>query len=168
MPSTRATTTSGQRLLLPKGMCAVDVRATPIKISRASVPPYQGTSVAHLATKYRLIWHLFIVYTDAAGVEFFFRGGPQRDSISNFGSITVREGPYVLGTIDWNPHVRTRRVAMGLDICGKDADLRAELGRIAALRKPYKVEGPNSNTVARTLLSKCGLPLLKPPGAAPG
>lgn len=169
MPSTRATATSGQRLPLPKGMCAVDVHATPIKISRALVGPHQGASVAHLAAEdMLLIWHLFIVYTDAAGVEFFFRGGPQRDSALNFGAITVHEGLYVPGTIDWNPQVRTRRIAMGMDVCGKDADLRAELVKIAALHVPYRVGGPNSNTVARTLLSKCGLPLLEPPGSAPG
>jgi hypothetical protein len=44
----------------------------------------------------------------------------------------------------------------------------SELDRIDGLLVPYKPRGPNSNTVASTLLKNCGVPRQKPVLIAPG
>ncbi len=133
--------------------CSVDVRATHIGGILANLP----------------IWHLFVVTTDGAGVERYYRGGPGGPGGDpTYGSITTNDGPYVPGTVDWSPGAPSRTVMAGPAACGHDACLTAELRRIDATTTPYRPTGPNSNTTAATILANCNIPLGKPVWVAPG
>ena len=140
----------------PGGSCKIDVRATHIG-GALSVAP---------------IWHTFVVYTDGAGAEWFFRGGPGKRSCSAtsapYFGIKGDSGRYVAGTVDWSPGAPSTTVLSGATACGKDTCFSSELSRIDAGCTAYAPTGPNSNTVARTLLSKCNVPQAKPVSIAPG
>ena len=141
--------------------CKVDVRAT--KISGLRFLP---------------IYHLFIVYTNSCGVEFYYRGGPGGPAgpgtrcsglpAGGYGSIQTNNGRYVPGTIDWAPGAPSTTVATGSAACGKDSCLRSEMSRIDTTCTAYAPLGPNSNTVVSTALSNCSLPRSKPVLIAPG
>jgi len=111
--------------------------------------------------------HLFIVYTGSDGTEMGFRGGPSERGLSS-SFIATRVGPYDPSFIDWDPRARSKAVKSGPAAHGKDQNLANEALRIDQARIPYKVLGPNSNTVVRTLLQKCDVPLEKPRGWHPG
>jgi hypothetical protein len=139
----------------PGGECLsakIDVRAT------------------HIGALGRLpIYHLFIVYQDQEDKEWYFRGGPGNDCTGgDYGGIETAHGPYTSGTVDWDPSAPSETVISGQDACGKDICFRTELGRIQATCTTYESTGPNSNTVARTLLAKCDVPQSKPVWIAPG
>jgi hypothetical protein len=142
--------------LAPESSCKVDVRATHI-----------GGFLSHAP-----VWHLFIVYTDSIGTDFFFRGGPRGSCVGaapgGYGTIQSASGPYVPGTVDWDPGAPSVTILSGSSTCGKDTCFSSELSRIDSLCVPYNPTGPNSNTVARTLLSRCGIPQSKPVLIAPG
>jgi hypothetical protein len=123
------------------GTCHVDVRSKPV------------AGVAQ---------HLFVIYA-AGRRELYFRGGPRDD-----GSIVTNHGVYKAGTVDYDPRARSVTVRTGVAACGLDRCFAREAARINGLHIPYKILGPNSNSVARTLLDKCGVPAKKPVGAAPG
>lgn len=133
--------------------CKVDVRATKITAT-GSLP----------------IYHLFVIYTDPAGDEYYYRGGPGNrcGGAPPHYAIATNHGRYLPGTVDWAPGAPSTTVATGPAACGKDSCLASEVGRIDGTCTPYAPLGPNSNTVARTLLSKCGLPQKKPVWIAPG
>lgn len=141
---------------LPAGSCKIDVRATHIGGILSGAP----------------IWHLFIVYTDDTGTEHFFRGGPggrcSGVAAGSHGTIISTSGRYVAGTIDWDPGAPSVTVLSGAGACGKDVCFASELSRIDGRCVPYQPTGPNSNTVAKTLLSKCNVPRVKPVSIAPG
>ena len=135
------------------GTCKVDVRATHIGGILSSLP----------------LWHLFVVTTDAGGTERYYRGGPGGPGGGpTYGSIRTNDGLYVPGTVDWAPGAPSKTVVSGAGACGKDACLTAELRRIDATRTAYAPTGPNSNTVAATILGNCGIPKGKPVWIAPG
>jgi hypothetical protein len=116
------------------------------------------------------IWHLFLIHTDAGGTQTGYRGGPGGPGGpkgSSFGTIRTRTGAYGAGFVDY-PAVDKVTVATGPAAAGKDATFAAELPRIDATATPYAPTGPNSNTVASTLLHKAGLPHTKPVTIAPG
>lgn len=130
----------------------VDVRATKITALRG-MPVY----------------HLFIVYQDAAGHPSFFRGGPSgAGGAAGYGNIKCTHGPYVPGTVDWAPGAPSETVATEAAASGKDATFQATLGRIDGAGIAYDPTGPNSNSVVRTLLSDAALPARKPVWIAPG
>jgi hypothetical protein len=129
------------------GSPKVDVRATHI----------EGLSLLP-------IWHLFIIYTDCDGTEHFYRGGPGGPDETIKGT----SGPYTSETIDWDPDARSVTVAEGDPALGAGDCFESELSRIENTRTPYENMGPNSNTVAKTLISKCGFPVEKPVNIAPG
>jgi hypothetical protein len=112
-------------------------------------------------------YHLYLVYTDEYGRQFYCRGGPQND-VPSFGNVIVESGPYVPGTVDWDPDAVAQTLVSGLAAHRSDACLERTLRRIAALDVRYDIGGPNSNTVVRTLLEKCGLPVQQPASVAPG
>ena len=129
--------------------CRVDVRAKPIDGGFGSS-------------------HLFIVHTNAKGVQTYYRGGPQYDSFIYWGDIVTDYGKYVRGTIDWYPKAKSVTVANGNDICSIDTCLAEHADAIEASGTPYALLGPNSNSVVYTLLKDCGLPAEKPDVWAPG
>ncbi|MCS6303123.1 MAG: DUF4157 domain-containing protein [Nitrospira sp.] len=136
--------------------CKIDVRATHIGGILSGAP----------------IWHLFIVYTDSTGTEFYYRGGPGGScpgvDAGSYGTIITNNGPYVSGTVDWDPSAPSVTVMRGPAACGKDSCFASELRRIDGTCTPYAPTGPNSNTVASTLLSNCSVPRNKPVMIAPG
>jgi len=139
----------------PPTGCKIDVRATHIS-GIASVLP---------------IWHLYLVYKDKAGKESFFRGGPGgrcAGASGQYGAIHSTHGDYKPGSVDWTPGADSETVMTGDGACGKDSCFVSELSRMDGLCKPYAPTGPNSNTVAKTLLTNCGLPVRKPVAIAPG
>lgn len=143
----------------PDGSCQsakVDVRATHIGGVLSRLP----------------IWHLFIVYIDQSGTEWYFRGGPGGScpgvDTGQYGTILSTHGLYVPGTVDWDPSAPSRTVLSGASACGKDACFRSELARIDSTCTPYAPMGPNSNTVVSTLLNNCSVPRGKPVAIAPG
>jgi hypothetical protein len=135
------------------GTCTIDVRATHIGGILSALP----------------IWHQFVVTTDAAGTERYYRGGPGGPGGDpTWGSIITTDGPYVPGTVDWSPGAPSKTVLTGASACGKDACLASELRRIDGTATPYAPTGPNSNTVAATILANCNIPQDKPVWIAPG
>ena len=143
----------------PVVSCAIDVRATHIGGALHAAP----------------IWHLFIIHTDNTHLKpysRYFRGGPggpcRRPDTGSRGSIIMDVGPYVAGTVDWDPEAPSVTVMSGVAACSKLDCFKSELSRIDATCTSYSPAGPNSNTVVSTILSKCGLPRRKPVSFAPG
>lgn len=138
--------------------CKVDVRAT-----NAMGLPF---------------WHLFIIHTNSKGVDRIYRGGPGQDcrptSILQpwgiYGGVDTYYGPYDGPDTapDWDPAAPTKTVLAGPDACGTGECLAGEVNRIQSTCVQYAPVGPNSNTVVKTLLSKCGLPREKPVGYVQG
>ncbi len=72
-------------------------------------------------------------------------------------------------TVDWDLTASSLTVLSGDSACGKDACFTSEGRRIEGLAVPYSgLTGPNSNTVARTLLHNCGVPEEAPGPVTPG
>jgi hypothetical protein len=116
------------------------------------------------------IWHLFLIYTDAAGVQQGYRGGPGGPGGppgSSFGTIQTNRGTYDSSFIDY-PSLNTVTIATGATAAGKDVTFASELSRINGTATAYSPTGPNSNTVASTLLHAAGLVHNKPVLIAPG
>jgi hypothetical protein len=134
--------------------CKVDVRATHIGGVLSGLP----------------IWHLFVVTTDGAGTERYYRGGPGGSGgvPAPYGTIITNDGLYVAGTVDWSPGAPSKTVQSGPAACGHDACLAGELRRIDGTATPYAPTGPNSNTTASTILANCAIPRGKPVWIAPG
>jgi hypothetical protein len=149
--------------------CRVDVRANRIRLIRNLDDLAAKATPARLRRPGRAvpIYHLYIVYTDPLGRASFYRGGPENHR-PPFGLIVTEHGPYVAGTIDWATDAITVTLAEGEAATGLDVCFRAELDRIEGLRVPYNLRGPNSNTVVRTMLERCGLPVAQPVAYAPG
>ena len=137
---------------------SIDVRATHIG----------GSGIVGALLSRMPIWHLFIVTTNEAGQQRFYRGGPGGPGKGPYGTIKSTHGPYVPGTVDWNPSAPSKSVSKGNDAKNKDSVRTSELQRIDGLGVNYEPLGPNSNTVASTLLRKCDIPRLKPVWLAPG
>jgi hypothetical protein len=137
------------------GTCKVDVGATHIGGFLSLAP----------------IWHTLVIYTDTSGNEYFYRAGPGGScpgvTTGTYGTIQSTSGRYVAGTIDYPASHRTTALT-GAAACGKDSCFSSELSRIDGRCVPYAATGPNSNTVARTLLATCGVPQVKPVSVAPG
>jgi hypothetical protein len=135
----------------PTGDCRVDVRAT--KISALGGLP---------------VYHLFVIlHNKTSGTETYYRGGPSSGGPS-YGNITTMNGSYLPGTIDWEPSAPSLTVQDPVDCATTDACFVRELRRIDGTATPYAPTGPNSNTVARTILNKCGITEGKPVYIAPG
>jgi len=117
------------------------------------------------------IWHTLVVYTDTSGKATGYRGGPggppNPTSDPSYGTIQGTQGAYGPGFIDY-PAVESVAVASGPSVSGADATFASELSRIDSAHIDYHPTGPNSNTTAKTLLDKAGLPLVKPVTLAPG
>lgn len=143
----------------PDPSCDIDVRATHIGGALSIAP----------------IWHLFVVHTDnkpPRPYPRFFRGGPGGScagrSAGKHGTIITAAGYYAPGTVDWDPSAPSKTVMTGLSACAKLSCLKSEVGRIDSTCTRYDPLGPNSNTVASTILSNCGITRDKPVSITPG
>lgn len=116
--------------------------------------------------------HAFIVTSDDRGIRRYYRGGPTRAGTigtDTFGPIRTWNGPYVPGTIDWTTRPdHTVTIRTGPAALGFDDGLATECGNIDASRTEYHPTGPNSNTTARELLARNGLPQRAPQFFLPG
>ena len=137
----------------------LDVRAVPIP---------QG--VADLAGAN----HLFIVWVGADGKEMFLRGGPGNPNLGpldqdsmGFKAIYCNWGPYVAGCIDWNPSAKSVTAAVGYSDASWQKMVNA-CQTINFMGIGYRPLGPNSNTVAMTLLATLGISPKKPDVYTPG
>lgn len=111
-------------------------------------------------------YHTFIVTTNAAGTQRYFRGGPDRKVAWKY--LITKQGPYVPNTVDWTKNAKYRIVAVGNDATGKNPCLSTNCARLNGIYK-YSIWGPNSNSVTRTLLHSCGIDEEKPKGiSTPG
>ncbi len=128
--------------------CTIRVGATPV--SRAG---------------FHLGWHLFVVHYSDANIGTIFGGQPDDDRTSGcpaFGHIRV-DSKGTFGVPYWSVSVLT-----GRDACDKRSCLKDEANRINSERVCYGLPSPNSNSVAYTLLTKCGIPASKPMVDTPG
>jgi hypothetical protein len=117
------------------GSPKVDVRATHI----------EGLSLLP-------IWHLFVIYTDCSGTEYYYRGGPSEDGET----IVGESGRYTSGTVDWDPDARSVTVAEGDPALGAGDCFESELSRIEAgdgkidsINKTIHIHPALSEVVAR-------------------
>jgi hypothetical protein len=115
------------------------------------------------AVKVRLgvpLYHLFIIYTDEKGINYLFRAGPfgsfPHEIIQTWYSFYTSTGP------DWDLDALSVTAMKGAAASGKDTCFINELSRISGAMIPYHLGGPNSNTVVKTLLTKCNVPIMKP------
>lgn len=109
----------------------------------------------------RIGYHLFIIHYDEHNLGTVIAGQPDDNPWSGcvpFGEIMVEDKrqshPLPAGSL-W--------VMGGPEACGKLALLKAEAARIRDMAVCYNPLGPNSNSVAYTLLVRSGVPADKPP-----
>jgi hypothetical protein len=132
----------------------IDVRARPIQILE-NIPT---------------AWHFFIIYTDEKGKDYYYSGGPQADPSNTYDVIGMSTGEYKPGTPDYPdppkvPEAVSVTVLKGKDKTQGKADcFENELKRISKMNITYYKTGPNSNTVAKTLLKNCNVPDKWPAG----
>jgi len=126
------------------GSCEVQTLATHISALPGFVP----------------IYHTFILYTAADGTQTGFRGGPTPPGpgVSGYGDILVEGAPYQPGFIDYTPGAPAATDLLGPGACGTDASFQATVAQINAAHIKYEVLGPNSNSVAFTMLANAKLP----------
>lgn len=132
------------------GSCEVQTLATHIGAFPGFVPVY----------------HTFILYTAADGTQTGFRGGPTPQA--HYGDILVNSGPYNSTFIDYTPGAPAATDLLGPGACGTDASFQATMAQINAAHIKYEPTGPNSNSVAFTMLANAKLPEDKPVFIAPG
>ena len=152
-----------------KNQCKVEVKAT-----GAAVIPFGnlyrslgGGDLPEALDQVSLVpgaKHLFVVHTDSYGKQTGYRAGPSVPMPGNWGLIKVEMGSYTRETLfpDWDPRAPSITVISGSEACDKNLCFRDELDRIGDAKVPYQALGPNSNSVARTLLEKCGIEPKKP------
>ena len=171
---------------------AAEFIAPPIPGVRPPSPPIPGPPSSRIDVRDTEIpdvpgffRHIIIVHHDGTtGEEFANRGGHTKGkpvcpgvglkkSLScwfndpSLGAIGV--GPlkekFQPGATDW-PAFNSRALLMGPDADTRDACFGAEAARISAKCIPYSPCGPNSNSVAYTLLTNCGITPGPPTGFA--
>jgi Domain of unknown function DUF11 len=107
------------------------------------------------------IYHTFILYTAADGTQTGFRGGPAHGG-PDYGDILVESAPYNSNFIDYTPGAPAATDLLGPGACGTDASFQATVTQINAAHIKYEPLGPNSNSVAFTMLANAKLPEDKP------
>lgn len=113
-------------------------------------------------------YHLYIVYTDHQGKEYFLRGGPERNNpaLGNkpWGNIRTQFGTYRDGTIDWNPSPKRVQVYQGADAGAIFELLKRQFEVIGRGGVRYAPLGQNCNSCVGTALRNVGLPVRTPAG----
>lgn len=137
----------------------IDVRAVPIPQGAADL------AGAH---------HLFVIWAGADGKEMFLRGGPGNPNLGpldedsmGYKAIHCSYGAYVPGTIDWSPAAKSVTVAIGYAAESYQKMVNV-CQTITFMGIGYRPLGPNSNTVAMSLLASLGIAPKKPDVYAPG
>ena len=132
-----------------------------------SKPAFQGISGHE---------HLFIVYTNFVGAQFYIRGGPEyllgNGSAGGgfvLGNITTSYGKYVEGTIDWIPiedrvNYPSVIIAVGDNLLSDYHSMINKAQLIDDARIPYDAFEQNSNSVVYEVVERAGLEPKLPPG----
>jgi len=123
-----------------------------------------------------LFSHLYIVYTDAAGSEYYFRGGPTHGGVgggplgwgADYGNIVVNCGRYLPGTVDYQQNAKSKTVLTGIGACQAIPTLFGQVGIINGLNVPYHPSGPNCISVVNHMLNQIGQPFTSPVWINPG
>lgn len=113
-------------------------------------------------------YHLYVVYTDHQGREYFLRGGPENSvptpANKPWGNIETINGRYHYGTIDWNPDAKRVQVYKGTDAGQKFQQLKRQFDLIEKAGIRYKPLEQNCNACVATALYNVGLPIKFPKG----
>lgn len=111
-------------------------------------------------------YHLYIVYTDHQGKEYFLRGGPERNNptlaAKPWGNISTEFGEYKRKTIDWNPDAKRVQVYKGVEAGQKFQQLKQQFDLIEKAGIRYKPLEQNCNACVATALYNVGLPVKFP------
>ncbi len=144
------------RYVDPLGLCKIEVRYA------------QLLEIVGLGYPIK-IYHAYLVTTDTDGTQKYFRGGPSRFGIPNWGSINARYGDYVPGTVDWDPGAPPTDTIVNNDSpCGcYNTTLERAAKDLNEAKVPYDPLGPNSNTTANFGLQRLGLGGRQPSVIAP-
>jgi hypothetical protein len=126
-------------------------------------------------------YHLYIAYIDTKGKEYIFEGFPIDKTTGKLPLIsasTLLLNPPGLLTqgrctsSSWGKiyqstsNVASVTVVVGIDAIKKYSCLREHTAIFNAENIPYRMTmGPNSNSYVRTMLERCGIPVVKPPSA---
>jgi hypothetical protein len=141
--------------------CRVDVRA-----SLLSSIPQGGPDLFWQAIP---AWHLFIVCRDDMGKTMMYEGDKGGAGVDGTFGALIGSEPKELSSLPprsneaITPYSAT--VMSGPEACGMSACVGRAL-RSFNQQKPavaYNPFGPNSNTLAKTLLTSCNIPIDKPP-----
>jgi hypothetical protein len=133
-----------------------------------SISNVGGCQVAIAATSvFSSGYHSFVIYTDEQGNVRQYHGEPSGNVFAYI--FTNVEGPIVVEFRDnqWIPpsgNETYRVLAAGPDICGINECLNRVSNLINDNSIDYFVTGPNCNSVTRTLLQSCNLPVVEPRG----
>ncbi|MBL8120527.1 MAG: RHS repeat-associated core domain-containing protein [Anaerolineae bacterium] len=125
--------------------------------------------------------HSFLLFTQREGIEFEYRAGPNRrecyerdtsrnvsDFVTDPNYICAQTNHFTAGTaVDWESGHNSRRTVLmaGSCVCSKQDCLNSVLQDINRSRILYNNFPPpiyNSNSVVRTLLESCGIPVIRP------
>ena len=102
------------------------------------------------------VYHLFIIFVGADGIDYYFRGGPTGDN-PNFGNIVCHYGVYHPPCFDYDLHALSKTVMVSPPAPTFQL-LKHNCERINLLGISYDPTGPNSNTVAKTLMLRSWMP----------
>jgi hypothetical protein len=116
------------------------------------------------------IYHAYLVTTDTDGAQKYFRGGPSRFGIPDWGPISAKFGDYVPGTPDWDPSTPpTDTILNNNSPCGcYNASLEQAAKDLNEAKVLYDPLGPNSNSTANFGLQRMNLGGHRPSVIAPG
>jgi len=94
--------------------------------------------------------HLFLVYTNNKGEQFYLAGYPERYQPGNWGKIIMKGGEYNGNSSDWKPYIRIATVSGDpQSIYRLYQDLKTQFQRIVNAKIPYNLR-QNSNSAAMT------------------
>jgi hypothetical protein len=130
-------------------------------------PPEGGSKVCNIwvgaspviRADHQIGWHLFVIHYDERNRGKVIAGQPDHDKWSAcfpFGHILVEEKD-IIGVPSPSVNAMSDESA-----CDKLTCLESEMARINAAGVCYGVPSPNSNSVAYSLLTNCGIPAVKP------
>jgi RHS repeat-associated protein len=145
------------RFVDPLGLCKIEVRyAQVLEIVGLGYP--------------KKIYHAYLVTTDTDGAQKYFRGGPSRFGIPDWGPISAKFGDYVPGTPDWDPSTPpTDTILNNNSPCGcYNASLEQAAKDLNEAKVLYDPLGPNSNSTANFGLQRMNLGGHRPSVIAPG
>jgi len=145
------------RFVDPLGLCKIEVRyAQVLEIVGLGYP--------------KKIYHAYLVTTDTDGAQKYFRGGPSRFGIPDWGPISAKFGDYVPGTPDWDPSTPpTDTILNNNSPCGcYNASLEQAAKDLNEAEVLYDPLGPNSNSTANFGLQRMNLGGHRPSVIAPG